>query len=144
MGLNTKYMQEHPNVYIGTLGVEWAAGYWGLCSYNTDMPIFLIKDAKANNLFIDNQISYLFDSKINNDNVSSLSDTLYVTSPEQTVCDMIRYKRHDFHLYETIDSSTWTGIVDSTKLNKLLESYGLTETYNELVMLADTAYNEDA
>ena len=67
-----------------------------------------------------------------------------MTNPEQTVCDMIRYRRHAFHLYETIDASTWNGVVNTDRLDKLLKVYGLTNLYEDLVTAADNIYNEDA
>ena len=65
-----------------------------------------------------------FAPDINTDSIVKLSDPLSVTDKEQTVCDMIRYNRHEFHLFETV-LNAYEGDVDIARLEILAKNYNI-------------------
>lgn len=119
--------------YEGIIGVEAASSYWGLCTFSPEIPIFLVNDphAEEQGLFVDSTLSMLFVPNVNMNNLINLSEHLRITDPEQTVCDMIRYGRHEFHLFETLVSA-YDGMVDIDRLNNLAEYYNITEDMQRL------------
>ena len=132
----------------GLLGVETATGYWGLSTYNHyENPIFLFND---NSQSLDGYqatfiMTQLFVPQVNSKNTIKLSDTLWITDREQTVCDMIRYNRHEFHLFETVLSAYEDGEVDINRMEKIAEQYDildkLRETYQRA--LGDIDFSEE-
>lgn len=119
--------------YNGIIGVEAATAYWGLSTFNPAIPIFLFNDnhAEEQGLFVETTLSTLFVPNVNMDNLIKLSEHLRITDPEQTVCDMIRYKRHEFHLFETL-LSAYSGDVNMERLLSLADYYGITAKMQEL------------
>lgn len=97
--------------------LEAASAYWGMCSYSPDIPILLMPSDSGNRV--------------------------KVTDRERTVCDMIRYNRHEFHLYETVMSAFEDGEVDMEKLIKLARKYNIEEKLYETYNKALEAYDED-
>lgn len=119
--------------YNGIIGVEAATAYWGLSTFNPAMPIFLVDDANASQdgLFVESSLSMFFVPNVNMNNLVELSDHLRITDPEQTVCDMVRYNRHEFHLFETLISA-YSGMVDIKRLRRLAEQYNIGDEMQKL------------
>jgi hypothetical protein len=115
----------------GLLGVETATAYWGLSTFLPEIPIFLIKDNTDGVYFVECTLSTLYSKYVNIDNVFKLSDTLYITDPEQTVCDMVRFQRHEFHLFETLINA-YDGAVDIERLERLAEQYDILQIMREM------------
>ena len=78
---------------------------------------------------------------VNTKNIVSLSRHLSVTDPEQTVCDMVRYNRHEFHLYETL-LNAYEGDVDIERLEQLAKQYDILDKMKQLYEEALTVENE--
>lgn len=118
----------------GIIGVEAATAYWGLSTFPYDIPIFLFNDDTLDNEGHEERFSsiYLFVPNVNMENTVRLSDTLCVTDREQTVCDMVRYNRHEFHLFETVMDALEDKRTDLVKLEKLARQYGIWERINEI------------
>lgn len=130
--------------YPGIIGVEAATSYWGLSTFNPAMPIFLVNDinAESNGLFVESTLSMLFVPNVNTDNLIKLSEHLRITDPEQTVCDMVRYGRHEFHLFETL-LNAYDGDVDMERLMKLADYYNIKDTMQKLYEDALETEGED-
>lgn len=120
--------------YPGLLGVETATAYWGMSTFNPEIPIFLINDNTQDNdgYFSNWALSYLFVPNVNTKNIVNLSECLSVTDREQTVCDMVRYNRHEFHLFETVLSAYDDGDVDVDRLEKMADDYGLLDRLHQI------------
>lgn len=119
--------------YPGIIGVEAATAYWGLSTFNPGMPIFLMNDdnASPNGLFVESSLSMFFVPNVNMNNLLKLSDNLRITDPEQTVCDMVRYNRHEFHLFETLINA-YSGMVEIRRLQRLAEQYNIQDKMQRL------------
>lgn len=122
--------------------LEAASAYWGMCSYSPDIPILLMPSDSGNS-FIEMQISMMFVTDFSLDNTVDIGDGVKVTDRERTVCDMIRYNRHEFHLYETVMSAFEDGEADMEKLIKLARKYNIEEKLYETYKKALEAYDED-
>jgi hypothetical protein len=122
----------------GIVGVESATAWWGLSSFDPDITIFLFEDNTKNNsgYYFHGGLDFLFVPDVNFDNVVYLTDKLCVTDREQTICDMIRYNRHEFHLYETVISAFDDKEINMDKLLNLAEHYGIKDKLFELYDLA--------
>lgn len=120
--------------YPGLLGVETATAYWGMSTFNIGIPIFLVNDdnTDAEGYFARCALSALFAPKVNSHNIVRLSEKLFITDREQTVIDMIRYKRHEFHLYETVLSAYEDGEADIERLEKLALEYNVLDRLHEI------------
>lgn len=131
--------------YEALLGVETATEYWGLSTFYSPRPITLIRDNTLSNdgYETENAINILFVPNVNTENVVYLSEHLRVTDLEQTVVDMIRYNRHEFHLYETLISAIDEHMADGERLEKLARQYGVYDRMHELFKLALQAEEED-
>lgn len=132
--------------YEALLGVETATEYWGLSTFYSPRPITLIRDNTLNNdgYETENAINILFVPNVNTENVVYLSEHLRVTDLEQTVVDMVRYNRHEFHLYETLISAIDEHMADEERLEKIARQYGVYDKMQELFKLALQAEEEDA
>lgn len=119
--------------YEGIIGVEAASSYWGLCTFSPEIPIFLVNDPYVGpqGIFVESTLSMFFVHDVNMNNLVKLSEHLRITDPEQTVCDMVRYKSHEFHLFETLVSA-YDGMVNIDRLNELAEYYNITEDMQRL------------
>lgn len=118
----------------GIIGLEAATAYWGLSTFNPNIPILMIVDlcSKDNGYYCElGAIKMFFAPDINTDNIVKLSDTLSVTDKEQTVCDMIRYNRHEFHLFETV-LNAYEGEVDIDRLERLAKNYNILDKLHEI------------
>lgn len=131
--------------YPGLLGVESATQYWGLTSFYSRPPILLFEDNSQdyNGYSWDYAINFLFVPNVNYENTIHLSEHLLVTDREQTVCDMIRYNRHTFHLYEAVLSAYEDGRVDIKRLEWLAEEYRILDKLHASYSEAMEAYEAD-
>lgn len=129
--------------YPGLLGVEAATSYWGLSTFPYDIPIFLVNDNAMgyDGYSVDSALAMLFVPDVNTKNIVSLSRHLSVTDPEQTVCDMVRYNRHEFHLYETL-LNAYEGDVDIERLEQLAKQCDILDKMKQLYEEALTVENE--
>ena len=121
--------------YDALLGLETATQYWGLSTYIGTKPVILFNDDNQVGEGITNELSMImvFVPAVNTDNVVYLSEHLRITDPEQTVVDMVRYKRHEFHLFETLVSAIDEEQVNVERLNELARQYGVYDTmYSQL------------
>ncbi len=119
--------------YSGLLGVEAATSYWGLSTFPYNIPIFLVNDnaMNENGYSVDSALAMLFVPNVNTENIVRLSKHLSVTDPEQTVCDMVRYNRHEFHLFETL-LHAYEGDVDRERLEQLAKQYHILDKMKHL------------
>lgn len=120
--------------YGGLLGVETATEYWGLSTFSGFSPILLVNDDSLSFDGYESEFAFtiLAVPSVNIENVVAITDRLFVTDLEQTVCDMVRYNRHEFHLYETLLSAFDESDCDKKRLEKLAREYGIWERMNEL------------
>lgn len=131
--------------FEGLAGVETASGYWGISSYGyMDNVILLFQnnDRDNNGHMVEYHVNLLSVPNVNHKNIVKITEHFHVTDPEQTVCDMVRYNRHEFHLYETVMNAYETGIVDVDRMEKLAEQYGILDRLREIYKLACQEYEE--
>lgn len=142
--LNTGTFALQQMDYNGIIGVEAAAGYWGLCTFNhIANTILLFNDNTLTNEGIceGEGFSILFVPNVNYNNTINLSKHLRVTDPEQTVCDMIRYNRHEFHLYETVYEAI-EGSVNINRLEQLAKEYNILDRLYSIYKEAEQVIDE--
>lgn len=113
------------------IGLEAASAYWGMCTFSNDMQILLIPSL-CGDMYFDGQLGFMFMEDFSTDYTVDLGGGLLITSRERTVCDMIKYKRHEFHLYETVLSAFEDGETDIELMKKIAESYGVIEELYEI------------
>lgn len=120
------------------VGLESATGYWGLSTYCSTMPHYLYKlDIENGYKEVDLPTAvYLFSSSVNLENVVYLSEKFRITDMEQTICDMIRFDRQEFHLFETVISAFEDSRVNKERLNTLAEEYGIRDRLNKIYIEA--------
>jgi len=84
--------------------------------------------------FISSAISYFFVETVDYSETIFIDNGVYVTSPERTICDMILYDRHEYHLLEAIDDvyNTNQQVVNIEKLESMVDAYGIRERFDEL------------
>ena len=124
--------------YDALIGVETATGYWSLSSFYSPRPIILFNDNSINNdgYETEDAMNILFVPNVNTENIVYLSEKLRITDLEQTVVDMVRYNRHEFHLYETLISAIDDKMADLDRLEKLAKEYSV---YDKMMKLYDEA-----
>lgn len=144
--LNTGIYALRDGDYNALIGVETATGYWGLSTFDTDHSIILFNDndMDESGYEVNLAMSTLFVPNVNTENVVYLSKHLRVTDPEQTVVDMVRYSRHEFHLYETLISAIDDRRVNVERLNTLAKQYGVYEKMYKQLEDALVAEQEDS
>lgn len=145
--LNTGLYALMDDNFDGQIGVETATAYWGLSSFSPDYGILLVNDNRQNNdgFYMDNiGMHILFVPDVNTENIVHLSENLTVTDLEQTVVDMVRYNRHEFHLYETLISAIDDKMADIDRLNNLARQYGVYDKMYKQLEEALIAEIEDA
>ena len=125
----------------GIIGVESATEYWGLSTFYSFRTIMLLDNKQSENGY--EFLGSLFVPDVNKENIVYLNTHTRVTDKEQTVCDMVRYNRHEFHLYETLLSAFDEECVDLKRLEKLARGYGIWDKMLEELEKARIAYEED-
>lgn len=119
--------------YPGIIGAESATSYWGLSTYNPSNCIIMINDNHAGDsgILVESSLLFFYAPNTNQENVVYLSENLRVTDKEQTVCDMVRYNRHKFHLFETL-LNAYDGMVNIKRLEDLAKQYGILDRMRNL------------
>lgn len=119
--------------YPGVIGIESASSYWGLSTYNPSNCIIMINDNSAGDsgILVESSLPFFYAPNINQENVVYLSENLRITNKEQTVCDMVRYKRHEFHLFETL-LSAYDGMVDIERMENIAREYNILNNMRDL------------
>jgi len=144
--LNTGIFALQECDFDGLIGVETASGHWGLPTFSPDFTIVMFSDDTLSNdgYEVDCGINTLFVPNVNTENIVYLSEHLRITDPEQTVVDMVRYNRHEFHLYETLISAIDDEQVNVERLNALAKQYGVYEKMYKQLEEALIAEQEDS
>ena len=144
--LNTGFNALAKCDFDGIIGVEAATSYWGLSTFSPDYTILMYNNDELDNdgYEVDCGISTLFVPQLNTENVVHLSEHLRVTDLEQTVVDMVRYNRHEFHLYETLISAIDEGMADIDRLNSLAKQYNVYDKMYKQLNDALEAEQEDS
>lgn len=126
--------------YPGLIGVETATSYWGLSTFNPSIPIFLVNDNSLENdgYFCRYALSFLFVPNVNTENIIKLSNNLSITDREQTIIDMLRYNRHEFHLYETVLCAYDDKEVNIQRLESLAKQYNIFDKLQEVYSKAQS------
>lgn len=124
--------------YPAILGLECATSYWGLSTFPPNIPItmFPLPGADPEGEFQHGGISMFFIPYEDKLSLVNITEHLQVTDREQTICDMIRFHRHEFHLYETVLSAYDDPDVDVKRLECMAEGYGILEELHRLYDLA--------
>jgi len=101
--------------------------------YN-DFPCYYVESKTMAGNFISSAISYFFVETVDYSETIFIDNGVYVTSPERTICDMILYDRHEYHLLEAIDDvyNTNQQVVNIEKLESMVDAYGIRERFDEL------------
>lgn len=127
----------------GILCLDFALGYHGLSTFNHyDFPIYFTSNTEVNK---ESNISYQVVEEVDFSHCTELKRGIYVTNPERTICDMIKYDMHEFHLLEAIDRVyNWEGKcgVDKYLLSKLVDEYGIRERFEVLKEESNYIYDE--
>lgn len=123
------YLQVGIDDYIsmkgkGVIGLECASGYWGMSTFPKNCLVFLSDKIDKDYPGV---ISFVKVDKLTIDNTIKLSDGLYITNKERTICDMIKYGCEERFLLESIDDYCTDNNED--KLKCLLLQYGLMDKY---------------
>ena len=125
------------------IGLEAAATWWGLGTYNDSRNIMLVEDSDApvEGEFIDADIAGFFVPSIDRTQLIKLSDCVSVTSKAQTVCDVIRYDRSLCYVLDIVmEAEESDDEAFKSELYALLDKYGLRQKYNELYAEAVDAF----
>ncbi len=102
------------------LCLDCALGYWGLSTFNwrENLIVYAAVPQWANTMF-HTFIDFWCVDKIDKTDCTIINDNFMVTNPERTICEMIKYDQHTFHLYEAIDYAyNWPGD-DTVNVEKL-------------------------
>lgn len=143
LGLNIDDLRSTIKMDVdGLIGVESATEYWGLSTFYSFRTIMLFNDNTMDRNGTE-FLGSLFVPDVNEENTVYLNKHTRVTDKEQTVCDMVRYNRHEFHLYETLISAFDEGCVDLERLEKLARGYGIWDKMLEELEQARIAEEED-
>lgn len=129
----------------GILGVEAAAGYWGLSSYSYfSYPIFLTNIEDDHVRRIQGDISYLLIpfsmEKLTLDHTVYFQDDIYVTDKQRTICDMIRFDADEFTKLEAIYN--YYCFEDVPALEEMASSLGIIDELHRLYAIAEIDMNE--
>lgn len=132
----------------GVLGLEAAAGYWGMSTFDyLDFPIFLFEADKV--IDLRDNISFVgiprdLSNSCNVDISEQFGEGLFVTNKLQTICDMIICDCDLFHLLETIDDFyTFESDSSISELEKLAEQQGVLHRLKELYEMSLDSFEED-
>ena len=119
----------------GLLGVECAAHYWGYSTFPNDLAIFLLEDNTKTNDgdFIEAGMSYLIVPNVNTNNIVRLTDKLFITDREQTICDLVRYNRSECYTYEAVKDAVLSTDFNIYRLRDLAESYNVLDRLNQII-----------
>lgn len=132
----------------GLLCFECALGYCGLSSFNFELnPMFFVQSSTDNNVFLDAVYGCFLVNFIDMSYTKEIADGLYVTRPERTICDLIKYNRHEFFILEALDEiynyEKAPDYVDLQLLDKLVDEYGIRDKFEQLRKDSETFFDEE-
>jgi len=119
----------------GILCLDFALGYHGLSTFSyMEFPCYFMALPNTTEKYISSNISYQLVSKLDMRNIIKIKDGIFVTNPERTLCDMIKYDRHEYHLLEALDAVYQDDVdsVDKSLLESLVDEYNIRERFEEL------------
>lgn len=109
--------------------------------------MFFVQSSTDNNVFLDAVYGCFLISSIDMSYIKEIADGLYVTRPERTICDLIKYKRHEFFILEALDEiynfETTPECVDLQLLDKLVDEYGIRAEFDKLRQDSETFFDEE-
>lgn len=129
----------------GIMGVEAAAGYWGLSAYSfMSHPIFLVNVEVDRVRRVQGDISYLFIpsrvASLTDEHIIYFQDGIYVTDKQQTICDMIRFDADEFTKLEAIYN--YYCYEDVPALESMARSLGIIDELHRLYVIAEEDMND--
>ena len=129
----------------GILGVEAAAGYWGLSAYSfMSHPIFLASAELDRIRRVQGDISYLLIppsiANLADERTVYFQDGIYVTDKQQTICDMIRFDADEFTKLESIYN--YYCYEDVPALESMARSLGIIDELHRLYSIAERDMND--
>lgn len=132
----------------GLLCLECALGYCGLSSFNFELnPMFFVQSSTDNNVFLDAVFGCFLVNSIDMSYTKEIADGLFVTRPERTICDLIKYNRHEFFILEALDEiynyEKTPDYVDLQLLDKLVDEYGIRAEFDKLRQDSETFFDEE-
>ena len=129
------------------LCLECAASYHGLSTFSgyDSLKILVGINSKEYQYkrILKGNISFYGIDKIDYSHCIPISETVYVTDIPLTICQMIQFDCHEFHMFEAIDDLyTFHGdLVKETE--ELAKSFGILDKLLKYRELAEQAYEED-
>lgn len=126
--------------YTNQLCLDAALGYWGLSSFDWVENLVIFKEAP--NLvgdIWDDEFRTVFVKNLDETECTRINEYFTVTNPERTICDMITYEQHEFHLCEALDMVyNWhdKSIVNIEKLEQMAKQRGIYEELQRLKIVA--------
>lgn len=127
--------------------LECASGYLGLTTFNCydNIMLLLETDAKDRQFkrFDGNTLEYCTVDKIDYEHCTKINNNLYVTDIPLTICQMLQFRCHEFHLYEAIDDLVTFHPELIAETEELAKKLGVLDVLKESYDLAEEAYRED-
>lgn len=129
------------------LCLECAASYHGLSTFSGYDTLKLLVETSEKRYHYKRIFkgvpSFYGIDKIDYSHCKKISDTVYVTDVPLTICQMIQFDCHEFHMFEAIDDlySYYPDWVVETEA--LAKSFGILDKLLEYKDLAEQAYLED-
>lgn len=134
--------------FKGVICFESALGYFGLTSFDAETnPIFFVKGTTDIGKFVPSLVSFMIVDKVDYSYTKEIAKGLFVTRPERTICDLIKYKRHEFFILEALDEiynfESTPECVDLQLLDKLVDEYGIRAEFDKLRQDSETFFDEE-
>lgn len=134
--------------FKGVICFEAALGYFGITSFDAETnPMFFVEGKDNVGKFISSLFSFMIVDKVDMSYVKEIADGLYVTRPERTVCDLIKYDRHEFFILEALDEiynfESAPDCIDLQLLDKLVDEYGIRAEFDKLRQDSETFFDEE-
>lgn len=129
------------------LCLECAAYHHGLTSFSGyDALKILVETNNKEYMYkriIKDNISFYGIDKIDYSHCIPISETVYVTDIPLTICQMIQFDCHEFHMFEAIDDlyTFHSNLVNETE--ELAKNFGILDKLLKYKELAEQAYEED-
>lgn len=129
------------------LCLECASGYHGISTFSYEDNLMILVETddieSMYKCFGRDNISFYGIDKIDYSHCIPISETVYVTDIPLTICQMIQFDCHEFHMFEAIDDLyTFHGdLVKETE--ELAKSFGILDKLLKYRELAEQAYEED-
>lgn len=129
------------------LCLECASGYHGISTFSYYENLMLLEETKDKSKVYkkenDGSIKHCWVDKIDYSHCINITGDIYVTDIPLTVCQMILFDCHEFHMYEAIDGlyTYHKDIVEETE--RMAKDFGILDKLLEYRELAEQAYLED-